>query len=132
MNLKEKILDNLQKLGFQTELIDETLGYRFQYEGMTLLFSPENTESDTIHLLMPAIFDVTEENRIDILEAIAKLAVKMKFVQPMIIQDSVWLNYQHYLDAHEPSTDLLEHMVRLLACSTIEFYKIINNTDDDE
>ena len=132
MNLKEQVIEKLLELGFQPELIDETFGYRFKYEGMNLLFSPEDAESKTIHLLMPGIFDVNEENRLDVLETIVKLAGKMKFVQPMIIQDSVWLNYQHYLEDHEPTAGLLEHMVRVLAYSTMEFHKILNNTYDDE
>ncbi len=130
--IKDKILEILYQLGFQPELVDESFGYRFEYEGLTVIFTPEDEDAYTAFFMIPGIFDISEENRTAVLEAMVKLAGKMKFVQPVIISDSVWLNYQHFLGEHEPTPELIEHMIRVLAVSTVQFHKIINNEGDDE
>lgn len=128
--IKEKVLDCLYQLGFQPELIDEDFGYKFSYEDLTILYNPEE-ESQCLTFTMPGIFDISEENRTTVLEAMVKLCAKMRFVQPTIMFDSVWLNYQHYLDwGVELTPELLEHMVRVLSFSMIQFHKIINNEED--
>lgn len=129
--IKEKVLECLYQLGFQPELIDEDFGYRFSYEELTIIYNPEE-ETQCLSLSMPGIFDISEENRAAVLEAMIKLCTKMRFVQPVIMFDSVWLNYQHYLDKEaDPTPELLEHMVRVLAFSMIQFHKIINNEEEE-
>lgn len=130
--MQEKVLEILYQLGFQPELVDETFGYRFEYEGVTILLTPEEEDSHTICLMLPGIFDITEDNRVAVLEAMVKLSGKMKFVQPVIFTDSVWLNYLHFLGEQEPTPELIEHMIRVLAFSMVQFHKIINNEDNDE
>lgn len=130
--IKDKVLEILYQLGFQPELIDENFGYRFEYEGLTILYAPDEEDAHTVTLIMPGVFDVSNDNRVAVLEAIASLSSKMKFVQPNIALDSVWLNYQHFLGKQEPAPELIEHMVRVLAVSTVQFHKIINNEGNDE
>lgn len=130
--IKEKILEMLYQLGFQPELVDECFGYRFEYEGLTVLFTPEDEDAHTACFMIPGIFDISEDNKVAVLEAMVKLASRMKFVQPVIIQDSVWLNYQHYLGEQEPTLEIIEHIIRVLAISTVKFHKFINNEDNDE
>lgn len=130
--IKDKVLEILYQLGFQPELIDENFGYRFEYEGLTILYAPEEDDAHTVTLMIPGIFDITDDNRVAVLEAVAALSSKMKFVQPNLTLDSVWLNYQHFLGEHEPAPELIEHMIRVLAVSIVHFHKIINNEGDDE
>lgn len=126
----EKVLDCLYQLGFQPELLDEEFGYRFVYEDLTILYTPEE-ESQCLTFTMPGIFDISEENRTTVLEAMVELCKKIRFVQPFIMFDSVWLNYQHYLEKDtEPTEDLTEHIVRVLAMAMIQFHKIINNEEE--
>lgn len=127
---KEKVLECLHQLGFRPELVDEDFGYRFPYEDLTLLYTPQD-ETQCLKLSVPGIFDVTEENRATVLESMAKLCTRMRFVQPVLMFDSVCLEYHHYLDTDiEPTPELLEHMVLLLVCSMVTFHKIINNEDE--
>lgn len=130
--MKEKVIEILCQLGFQPELVDENFGYRFEYEGLTILFTPEDEESQAVCLMLPSIFEITEDNRSVVLEAMVKLAGRMKFVQPVIFGDSVWLNYQHFLGKQDPTPEVLEHMIRVLAVAMVHFHKYINGEDDDE
>ncbi len=130
--IKDKVIEILYQLGFQPELVDENFGYRFEYEGLTILLTPEDEDSRTVCMMLPGIFDTSEDNRVAVLEAMVKLAGRMKFVQPVIFSDSVWLNYQHFLGEQEPTPEVIEHMIRVLAISTVQFHKYINNEDNDE
>ncbi len=129
--IQEKVLAVLYRLGFQPELVDESIGYDFEYEGITFLFAYDDKDSKTITLTVPNLFYVTEENRIKTLEALNTLANNLNFVQPNIAFDSVWLEYQHYLGDNEPTEALIEHMVRTLATSTIQFGSILHHKDDE-
>ncbi len=130
--IEEKILEILYQLGFQPELVDENVGYRLDYEGLTILFSPEEEDARIAYFMVPAIFDVSEENRVAVLEAMLKLNGRVKFVQPVILGDSVWLNYHHFLGEQEPTLEVIEHMIRLLSISTMRFLNYINNEDNDD
>lgn len=129
--IKEQVLKALSALGFIPEEIEGFSGYRFEYEGLSLFYSEEDEDSQCVTLMAPNIFDISDDNRSAVLEAMVKLSGKMKFVQPYIMfEDQVWLNYQHYIGDNEVSATLIEHMIRVLAFSTITFHKIINGDDD--
>lgn len=132
MKTIDKVLQLLGNVGFRPELVDESLGYKFEYEGLNYLLRMEDEDSQTISLTVPAVFDVTEENRQQALEAAIEVANKLKFVQPNLTLDSIWLSYQHYLGANDPTEDLIEHMIRLLSVSTILFQQILNNEENDQ
>lgn len=129
--IKENVLTALSALGFIPEEI-EGFGYRFEYEGLTVIYTVEDEEAQCISLTAPDVFDISDDNRIAVLEAMVKLCGKMKYVQPHIMfENQVWLNYQHYLGENEVTAELIEHMIRVLAVSTITIHNIINGTDND-
>ena len=130
--IKEQVLKALSALGFIPEEI-EGFGYRFDYEGLTLIYSEDDEDSKCVTLIAPDVFDISEENRTAVLEAMVKLCGKMKYVQPHIMfENQVWLNYQYYTNDNEVTAPLIEHMIRVLAFSTITFHKIINGDDNDD
>lgn len=128
--IKDDVLNVLRTLGFIPEEIED-FGYRFEYEGLSLLYSVDDDESKCVTIVVPGIFDITEDNRLFALESMLKLCGKMKYVQPNIVfNDQVWLNYQHYLGDNPVSEDLIEHMIRVLAISTANFHRIVNGDDN--
>ena len=130
--IKEQVLKALSALGFIPEEIED-FGYRFDYEGLTLIYSVDDEDAKCVTLSAPDVFDITDDNRTAVLEAMVKLCGKMKYVQPHIMfENQVWLNYQHYTGDNEVTTALIEHMIRVLAFSTVTFHKIINGDDNDD
>ena len=130
--IKDNVTKTLNELGFRPEEI-EGFGCRFEYEGLSILYSEEDEETQCVNFIAPGVFNITPENRQDILEAMIKLSCKMKYVQPIIMfDDSVCLNYQHYVGDNEVNANLIEHMNRVLAAATIIFHRIINGEDNDE
>lgn len=129
---KEKTLECLHQLGFTPEPAGGDFGFNFSYEGLNLIYTPEADETHCLTLTLPGIFDVTEENRTAVLEAMVSLCANMRYVQPVITFDSVWIHYQHHLgEEGEPTPDLLEHMIRVLALSLPRFHKIMNNEEEE-
>ena len=128
--IKENVLTALSALGFIPKEI-EGFGYRFEYEGLTVIYTVDDEEAKCITLTAPDVFDISDDNRVAVLEAMAKLCGKMKYVQPNIMfENQVWLNYQHYLGDNEVTPELIEHMIRVLAFSTITIHNIINCSDN--
>ena len=129
---KEIVLSALKALGFMPVEI-EGIGYRFEYEGLNLLYPTGDDDSDYLTLVVPNIFDITDENRVEVLEAMTRLCGRMKYVQPSIVfGNQVWLNYHHYVGEGEATPDIIEHMVRVLDFATLTFHKIINGEDNEE
>lgn len=129
--IKESVLTTLRTLGFIPEEI-EGFGYRFEYEDLTVIYSADEDEAKCITLTVPYVFNISDDNRVAVLEAMAKLCGRMKYVQPVIMfQEQVWLNYQHHVGNNEVTPELIEHMIHVLTFSTITFHKIINGEDDE-
>ncbi|MDE5629376.1 MAG: hypothetical protein K2I69_07430 [Muribaculaceae bacterium] len=130
--IKENVLTALSALGFIPKEI-EGFGYRIEYEGITLIYTVDDEEARCITLTAPDVFDISDDNRTAVLEAMAKLCGKMKYVQPHIMfENQVWLNYQHYLGENEVTQELIEHMIHVLAISTITIHNIITGNDNDD
>ncbi|MBD5325683.1 MAG: hypothetical protein HDR46_04205 [Bacteroides sp.] len=130
--IKENVLKALSALGFIPEEIEE-FGYRFDYEDLIVLYAIDDEETKCITLKAPNVFDITDDNRVAALEAMAKLCDKVKYVQPHIaFGNKVWLTYQHYLGDNEVTPELIEHMIRALAYSTITIHNILNGNDNDD
>ena len=129
---KEEVLSTLSALGFIPEEL-EGFGYRFEYDGLTLLYSVDEDDTNCLTFIVPGIFDISEENRVSVLEVLVKLSGKMKYVQPYIMFDNqVWLNYQHYLGDNEVTPELLEHMIRVLGFATYNFHELIKNNGNED
>ena len=129
---KEEVLSTLSALGFIPEEV-EGFGYRFEYEGLTMLYSVDDDDTSCLTFMVPGIFDISEENRVAVLEVLVKLSGKMKYVQPYIMfGNQVWLNYQHYLGENEVTPELLEHMIRVLGFATYNFHELIKNNGNED
>lgn len=130
--VKEQVLKALGELGFIPEEI-EGFGYRFEYEGLILAYSLDDEDSKCVTLIAPDIFDISDDNRARVLEWILELCDKIKYIQPHIMFDNqVWINYQHYAGDNEVTAALMEHMIRVLAYTTMKFHEIINNDGNDD
>ena len=126
---KENVLDTLRVLGFTTQEIED-FGYKFDFEGISLLYTEDDEEAKCLTLSAPNICDFSEDNRERILTTIAATCCKLKYVQPFIMFDSqVWLAYQHFIGDNELTPELLEHMIRVLAYSTAAFHSLLSEED---
>lgn len=137
--IKEQVLKALRDLGFIPEEVN--VGYMFKYEGLTLIYAydmddeddDEEEEAKCVLLLAPHIFDISDDNRTAVLEAMVKLCGRVKYVQPHIMfEDQVWLDYSHFTGDNEVTADLIGHMITAMAYANTIFSKIINGEDNDD
>ena len=128
---KDQVLNALSTLGFIPEEVED-FGYKIEFEGLSI-FVPFEEDFKNITLLAPSLFEVTEENRQDVLETLIKLSTEIKFIQPSIIfGDQVSLSYQHFIGENDVTPELLEHMIRVLGYGVYAFYKFINDDSDED
>ncbi|MGM9817310.1 MAG: hypothetical protein ACI304_09700 [Lepagella sp.] len=69
--ITEQVLKAFRELGFIPEEI-ECFGYRIEYEGVVVLCTEEQDET-SVTLVAPGVFEITDDNRAEVLEAMAKL-----------------------------------------------------------
>lgn len=129
--VKEKTLEILHQLGFAPEELEDNMGYRFEYEGLNLLYVAEDDDANCLTFMLPGIFDVTEENGVAVMGAMLQLCAKLKYIQPVILHDSVWLQYQHFMpDGAEPTPEIIEHIVIVLAAGIANFQQILEDYEE--
>lgn len=137
MNQKKIVLEQLNAMGFDTYEISE-VGYLFNYEDINYLYMTDDDEK-FLRIAIPNLFDVTDENRIDVLEAMHDTAYLLKYAKVCIMNESsVWALYEHYLSSSDNLTELLEHIIMLLEATAQVFHKkitgeeVVGRSDDSD
>lgn len=128
MTKKEIILQELNAMGYEPTEV-ESLGYVFCHEDKYFLYSPED-DDEFLRIAIPQLYDVTEENRIDVIKALHETAYLIKYSKPVIMYtDSVWAIYEHKLVTTDNLSELLEHIIRVLEVTAFVFQKKINGEE---
>ena len=133
---KKLVLSKLEELGFTVEEAGE-YGYVFKYEGLAILYMPDDDEN-FLRFAIPNIFDVTDENKDDVLEVVNATNLAIKYSKTCVYGDDVWIFYEYRTFEDEHIEDILEHTMLLLQATYYLFYRKIegDNTlpdeDDDE
>lgn len=138
MNQKERILEELSSMGF--ELIElGNVGDAFKYEDLNYLYMPDDNDEQFLRIAVPQLYDVTDENRVAVLEAMHDTGLMLKYSKVCIMyEDAVWAIYEHRLSTCEDLAEILEHIIRVLKATAQVFHKKINgeevvfNSDDSD
>ncbi len=129
MNQKEMILDQLKAMGFEpVELGD--VGYVFKYEDTDFLYMTDGDDEQFLRIVIPFLYEVTDENRTAVLEAMHNTSLLLKYAKMYIMDETtVWAVYEHRLSAADDLSDLLEHIIRVLEAAAHVFHKKINGEE---
>lgn len=129
MNQKEIILDQLKAMGFEPiELGD--VGFVFKYEDMNYLYMPDDDDEQFLRIVIPHLFEVTDENRVAVLDAMHETGLMLKYAKVCIMyENAAWTIYEHRLTSTDNLAELLEHIIRVLEAAAHVFYKKINGED---
>lgn len=129
MNQKEIILDQLKAMGFEPiELGD--VGFVFKYEDMNYLYMPDDDDEQFLRIVIPHLFEVTDENRVAVLDAMHETGLMLKYAKVCIMyENAVWAIYEHRLTSTDNLAELLEHIIRVIEAAAHVFYKKINGED---
>ncbi len=120
---KENVLQVLRRLGFVPKELSEEM-YQFEFARAKLLFMVDGDDANCLTFIYPCIYEMTDENYMVIYDAMQRLCRDVKYVQPYMMDNHVWLNYQHYLVVPDVTEELLIHMIYTLDLASNHF----NNT----
>lgn len=120
------VVDFLREEGFCPKVDDEG-DVIFKCEGRTFIYFGNTEDNEFFQLALPAIFDVTEDNREMVLEACNEVTRQIKVAKSVIIdgRNEVWLFCEMLLD-HTPNVeDIVPRAIAILHGAQQEFYQKI-------
>ena len=124
MNLKELMLNHLREEGFCPK--GEEQGLTFKCEGLNFIFFYDKDDNEYFRLMMPGIFDVTEENLPAVLVALNKVNSEMKVVKAYTpVPDAVWIGFEVLVDSTPVLADFVPRGINMLRAAQRKFYEAI-------
>jgi len=124
MNLKELMLNYLREEGFCPQ--ETEFGIAFKCEGLNFLFFYDSEDDEYFRLMMPGIFDVTEENLPVVLQALNKVNSEIKVVKAYTpVPEEVWLGFEVIVDSTPVIADFVPRALAMLRAGQRKFYEAI-------
>ena len=124
MILKELMLNYLREEGFCPK--EEEFGLAFKCEGLNFIFFYDEEDDQYFRLMMPGIFDVTEENFPAVLLAMNKVNSELKVVKAYTpVPDAVWIGFEVIVDTAPVLADFVPRGINMLRAAQRKFYEAI-------
>lgn len=124
MNLKELMKQFLTEEGFCPK--EDEYGIDFKCEGRAFTFIYDEEDQQYFRLMMPNIYEVTDENRDEVLRALNVTNASVKVVKAYTpIPQSVWIGFEVLLDSTPVLADLVPRGLAMLRGAQMEFYKAL-------
>ena len=122
MKTSEMVLNFLRQQGFIPE-VDEGGNIDFKYQMASFVFINNDEDEEFFQLMMPCIFDVTDDNCDMVMEAANKVNRQIKVVKACVINDSVWLLFESLLDHSPEVSDIIPRALNILQGARRQFYE---------
>ncbi len=128
MDLNKLMLNYLAEEGFRPH--ETPFGIAFKHEGINFLYFKDEEDELYFRLMMPAIFQVTEDNEEMILRAMNEVNSSIKVIKlyTMDMEDeqgkkdtSVWVAFEILADSTPELTDFVPRAISLLKGGRIAF-----------
>lgn len=126
MKTTELVLDFLKKQGFCPDVDEDNGNIVFRYQMLTYLFINNDEDEEFFQLIMPNVFDVTEDNREMVLEATNKVNHSLKVAKACVMDDSVWLFFEILLDHTPDVEDIIPRALTILQHTRQSFYEAMS------
>ena len=128
MIMKEKVLDALKALGFETK--DFEIGYGFEFEGSHFLYLPSDDEQ-FLSIALPSVHEFDEENELEGYKLMNKVNRQMKYVKATRINGDIWLFFERNLLGEEDLKEVLQQMIFSLEAAHFFMQDWEENAEDD-
>lgn len=102
--------------------IDEDNDIIFKYQMRTFIYFNNDDDEQFFRLALPGIFDVTDENRVTVLEAMNEVNKRMKVAKAYIPRDDVWVATEIMMDSTPLLDDMVPRLLNILLGARQEFY----------
>ena len=137
MDLNKLMMDFLAEEGFRPH--EAPFGIAFKNEGFNFLYFKDDQDEQYFRLMMPAIFDVTEDNEDTILRVMNEVNSNIKVVKlyTMDMDDedgktekSVWVAFEILADTTPELNDIVPRALALLRSARITFLAKLEEVAD--
>ena len=133
MNAKTLVSKYLKAQGVVPKKSD--LGLNFTYEGWNFLLWNDVDDPLFFRLILPGVFDVTDDNFAESIMACNNVNWKYKVVKAVLYEfedehdkgTSVWMCFEQVLDSTPQIEELLPHAVHSLIAAAEAFSKEMND-----
>ena len=124
MKTSELMMQFLKKEGLMPEVMDNN-NIIFKYQMRTFMYVENDEDASFFQLMMPAIYDVTDDNRDAVLVAANNITKGYKIVKCVVMDDNVWLSAETLLDSSPQIEDIVPRFLELLINVQQAFYNEI-------
>lgn len=137
MDLNKLMIDYLAEEGYRPH--ETPFGIAFKNEGFNFLFFKDEEDEQYFRLMMPAIFEVTEDNEEMIMRAMNDVNGSIKVVKlyTMEMEDeeskketSVWVAFEILADTTPELGDIVPRAINLLQGARIAFLSRLEEMAD--
>ena len=127
---KRDLLNALDNLGFSVEELNEHF-IHFEYEEVNYLYTYDDTDEDFLHLSVPAIFQVTDDNADMVMPVINRANNIIKYAKIFYSQELVWATFEYPLYEWVKLEELIEFAIKVLQNAAVTFNRILRGDFDD-
>lgn len=121
MKTSELVFNYLKEQGLCPKY-DEDNDIVFKYQMLTFIFFNSDEDGIFFRLSLPSIYDVTDENRVAVLEAMNEVNKMVKVVKLFIPNDDVWASTEITMDSTPVLDDMVPHLLNILIGARKIFY----------
>lgn len=126
MNLKELMMQYLQEEGFCPK--EDEYGIDFKCEGRAYAFLYDEDDDRFFRLMLPNIYEVTDENRDEVLRALNVTNDRVKVAKAYTpIPNYVWVGFEVLVDSTPVLDDIVPRALATLRGAQVAFYEAIEN-----
>ena len=124
----EEIINYLQNEGLMPKK-DEDGDIVFKYQMKNFIIFDTTDDEQYLQIALPGIYDVTEENLVEVLAACNSVNRGIKVAKAIITGDnkSVWVVYESMLDTTPVYDDIVPRSLEILMTAQKSFYETISN-----
>lgn len=124
MNLLNDVMEYLKNEGMQPRY-DEDKDIVFKYEKLTFIFNNPEDDENYFRLMLPCVYDVTEDTREAVIEAANETNLKMKLSKTLVLESTVSLSAEIFVDRDPEIDDIMPRLLRVLRDTRQIFYEEI-------
>ena len=138
MDLNKLMIDFLAEEGFRPH--ETPFGIAFKYEGFNFLYFKDTEDEQYFRLMMPAIFEVTEDNEETIMRVMNDVNGNIKVVKLYTMdmenedgktkETSVWIAFEILADSTPELADFVPRAISLMQGARIAFLSKLEEIAD--
>ena len=124
MNLKELTQEFLRKEGFCPE--ETEFGLAFKCEGKNFLLIYDDDDQQYFRLMMPCIFEMTDENEDAVYRAMNEVNSCVKVIKAYIMcENEVWIGFEVLVDTTPVVGDFIPRAINMLNGGARKFFQTL-------